>query len=222
MFTSPSYTRKSLYNSHYTPPKTSSTTKWILTATIGLMMVFAYFQGWLTQAVQFATEKVSYVVASLLGEQMTVDQQTQGINVLLVGYGGGKHDGAQLADSVMVASYHPKQHSVSLLALPRDLLVEIPSETHSGHINIVKLNSVLSRAYNHNGYNLEQAAFSLMHKAEQITNLTIPYYAMIDFDGFIQVVDSLGGIDVYLHQHFLDREYPVDWNGSYEIFELFT
>jgi len=60
-----------------------------------------------------------------------------------------------------------------------------------------------------------------MKSVEKITGLTIPYYAMIDFDGFIQVVNSVGGIDIYVPQHFLDREYPVDWNGTYEIFELF-
>ena len=44
---------------------------------------------------------------------------------------------------------------------------------------------------------------------------------MIDFDGFVEVVDSVGGIDIFVPHHFLDTQYPVDWNGTYEIFELF-
>lgn len=44
---------------------------------------------------------------------------------------------------------------------------------------------------------------------------------MIDFDGFIQVIDDMGGLDIYVPEHFLDTEFPVDRNGEVEIFELF-
>lgn len=67
---------------------------------------------------------------------------------------------------------------------------------------------------------IHQAATSLKDTVSKVTGLSIPYYTMIDFDGFIQLVDSVGGIDVYVPSHFLDRQYPVDRNGEYEIFEL--
>ena len=146
---------------------------------------------------------------------MTTDTESKNINILLVGYGGGKHGGAQLADTIMIASYNPKLHSVSMLSLPRDLIVlDEQGET-------VKINSILSRAYNSNGGDIRAASQKLMNSVWKITGLTVPYYAMIDFDGFIDVVDSVGWIDIYVPQHFIDREYPVDWDGSVEIFELF-
>ena len=157
---------------------------------------------------------VAYIAWSTIGSSVQKDD-SKNINVLLVGYGGGSHGGAQLADTIIVASYNTNQHSVSMISLPRDLLVL----NWSG--DVVKINSILSRAYNNNGWDIRSAAQTLMKSVEKITGLTIPYYAMIDFDGFIQVVDSVGGIDIYVPQHFLDREYPVDWNGTYEIFELF-
>jgi LCP family protein required for cell wall assembly len=114
----------------------------------------------------------------------------------------------------MVASYDTDLHSVSLLSLPRDLLVI----THDDQIG--RINSVMSHAYNTNGGDIRSAALTLSKKVEKITGLTIPYYAMIDFDGFIQIVDSLGGIDINVPSPFIDMQYPVDWNGEYEIFEL--
>jgi anionic cell wall polymer biosynthesis LytR-Cps2A-Psr (LCP) family protein len=85
----------------------------------------------------------------------------------------------------MVASYDTDFHSVSLLSIPRDLLVI----THEDKIG--RINSVMSRAYNSNGQNIQAAAVTLSQKVEKITGLTIPYYAMIDFDGFVKIVDSL-------------------------------
>lgn len=160
------------------------------------------------------TNGVAYIASITVGDEMTTDA-TNNINVLLVWYWWGKHGGAQLADSIMVASYNSKLHTVSMISLPRDLIVLADDGSK------VKINSILSRAYNTNGGDIRTSAQHLIKSVEKITWLQIPYYAMIDFDGFIEVVDSLGGIDVYVPSHFLDREYPVDWDGSYEIFELF-
>src|SRR5690348_3259975 len=46
------------------------------------------------------------------------------INVLLLGNGGGVHEGADLTDTVMVASYNLETHKVYLISLPRDFWVD--------------------------------------------------------------------------------------------------
>ena len=59
----------------------------------------------------------------------------------------------------MVASYNEKTHSVSMLSLPRDLIV-LDDEGQK-----VKINSLLSRAYNNNGGDIRLAAQKLMTSA---------------------------------------------------------
>ncbi len=125
------------------------------------------------------------------------------------------HDGALLTDSLIVASYDPKNHQVTMISLPRDL---ITINDTNGELS--KINAILSYNYNNNGSDFEAAVQPLLTKIEKITGLTIPYYMMIDFDGFINVVDSVGGLDIYVPEHFIDREYPIDRNGEVEIFEL--
>ena len=180
---------------------------------IMLFFVFSYAFGRLWSLTKSVVGIGSYILWNTIGRDMNTDQ-SQHINILLVWYGWHDHDGWELADTIMVASYDPDLHSVSLLSIPRDLLVI----THEDKIG--KINSVMSKSYNTNGQNIQQAAVTLSQKVEKITGLTIPYYAMIDFDGFVKIVDSVWGIDINVPQNFLDMQYPVDRNGEYEIFEL--
>lgn len=48
------------------------------------------------------------------------------INILVTGIGGGNHEGADLTDTILLASLHPESKTVSLLSIPRDLYVEYP------------------------------------------------------------------------------------------------
>lgn len=105
------------------------------------------------------TNGMAYILSATIGTSMIADSETHNINILLVGYGGGNHDGGQLADTIMVASYNPKFHSVSLLSIPRDLIV-LDDQGQK-----VKINSVLSRAYNNNGGDIRKAAQKLLTSA---------------------------------------------------------
>ena len=58
--------------------------------------------------------------ADLIGED------TDRINVLLMGVGGRGHDGAYLTDTVILASYKPSTRQVSMISIPRDMIVPIP------------------------------------------------------------------------------------------------
>lgn len=64
------------------------------------------------------------------------------------------------------------------------------------------------------------AARSLRDVVSEVTGLSIDHYAMVDFTGFEELIDSVGGIEVYVPSHFLDMQYLVDRSGEYEIFEL--
>ncbi|MDZ4216734.1 MAG: LCP family protein, partial [Candidatus Gracilibacteria bacterium] len=46
-----------------------------------------------------------------------------------------------------------------------------------------------------------------------------PYYAKIDFAGFEEIIDTLGGIDIEVEKSIYDTAYPTP-EGGYEIFEL--
>jgi hypothetical protein len=50
------------------------------------------------------------------------------INILLMGRGGGKHDGPDLTDTMMLASIDPVNSKVTLISIPRDLWIDVPNQ----------------------------------------------------------------------------------------------
>lgn len=129
------------------------------------------------------------------------------INILLAGIGGAGHDGAYLADTIIVVSIKPSTGEVATLSVPRDLYVDIPGYGWR------KINNALAfgRESNYPGGG-EALLASVVSK---IISQPIDYYARVDFAGFRKIIDDIGGIDIYVDNSFADYEYP-DYNYGYQ------
>ena len=136
----------------------------------------------------------------LIGE----DQGT--VNVLLLGYGGPGHEGPYLTDTMIVASINVKTQDVILTSIPRDFWVKL------GSLGESKINAAY--AYNISDTDPNAAGKAAIAAAEQVTGLDIPYFAAIDFQGFVKAVDHVGGLDITVDNSFTDDEYP-DSNYGY-------
>ncbi len=118
------------------------------------------------------------------------------VNVLMVGYGGGEHNGAYLADSIQILSIDPATDTTTIVPIPRDLWIEgIEAFSQNG-----KVNEVYSAG--HESVDADEAgrldgAGSLMAEVlSQVTGLKIDHWLAIDFDGFKEMVDAVGGVTV--------------------------
>lgn len=131
------------------------------------------------------------------------------LDILLLGRAGASYPGRNLTDTVMIMSIDLETRKSAFLSLPRDLFVPIPDSTLS-----IKLNSLYQYGLS-NGEDAEP----VRRTVEDITGLDIPYYVIIDFDGFEQIIDEVGGITVFSERHIFDTRYPGK-NYSYETFEL--
>lgn len=131
----------------------------------------------------------------------------QRVNLLVLGYGGGGHDGAYLTDSLMIVSLIPSTRSTALVSVPRDLWVQVPP----GSSQYAKINTAyevgLSNGYG--GYPPGKLAAGALaaRKVSDVTGLPITYWMTIDFQGFRKLVDTLGGVDVSVATAFTAR-YP--------------
>lgn len=133
------------------------------------------------------------------------------INILLLGIGGEGHNGGELTDTIMIASIKPQTNEASLLSIPRDLYVQIPNTNRGGKINAVK--TIGDKSKEKNGIEL------LKQTVSEVSDLEIHYYAQLDFNGFIKIIDDLGGIDVYLKNDLRDPAYP-DFGRGYDPFYI--
>lgn len=158
---------------------------------VALILLLAGVIGW--SFLSSGSYVFQYVMSS--GPKFkTVDNR---VNILLLGNAGGTHDGPQLTDSIIVASYHLESHKVTLFSVPRDLWVE----TVKG-----KVNSVYERGE-------ERPEGGLQFAKEEIGKLVgipIQYGVRIDFNGFAKAVDLIEGIAVEVPKSFDDYNYPIE------------
>lgn len=130
------------------------------------------------------------------------------VNLLLLGIGGAGHEGPLLADTIIVASLKPSTKEVGFISIPRDLVVPFPKYEWR------KINNALAFGL---WLNYPGGGDTLMREmVELVTGLPIHYQARVDFAGFRQVVDDLGGIDVTVDKAFVDSQYPTE-NYGYQV-----
>lgn len=145
--------------------------------------------------------QINTLVSVLYG--VTVDrairlttQERESFNIALLGIGGAKHDGPELSDTIIIANVNVKQNKVYMFSVPRDLW--LPGEQD-------KINVVYAKAQKDNN-----GISDVISALSRITGQKIDYVVVLDFQGFITLVDYLGGIDVNVANTLDDYSYPID------------
>lgn len=124
-------------------------------------------------------------------------EQTQGrVNILLLGNAGGRHDGATLTDSIIVASYDLKTNRATLFSIPRDLWLD----------NVeAKINTVYQL-----GKKKGNGIAFAEEKIGEVLGLNLHYGVRVDFNGFAKAIDLVEGIEVDVPKTFNDYNYPIE------------
>lgn len=128
-------------------------------------------------------------------------EQNDRINILLLGIGGAGHDGPELTDTMMLASYQPSTNNVGMISIPRDLTVPIQNYGYR------KINAVNAYAEMDNPGSGMAASADMIHT---ILGQTVDYTVKVDFKGFEEIIDDIGGVSVYVENAFTDTTYPLD------------
>jgi LCP family protein required for cell wall assembly len=160
-----------------------------------LFLILFFIGGYIfTQLIQFVTPVYEYTFNKKIELKKTQEQR---INILLLGIGGGKHEGPLLTDTIILASIDPEKKKATLVSLPRDLW--IPSAK-------AKINTIYAYSEAKNkGSGLQKTK----EIVSEILGQRIDYSFRIDFTGFIKAVDMVNGIDVDISRSFEDYEYPI-------------
>lgn len=133
--------------------------------------------------------------------EATLESSGGRTNILILGVGGGDHEGADLTDTMMVLSLNAAKKTVSLISIPRDIW----SDTLKDKVNT---------AYHYGEEKSPPAGGGglLLAKVivEDVVGIPIQYAMVIDFSGFTKVIDAVGGINVAVPEAFTDKEYPCE------------
>jgi LCP family protein required for cell wall assembly len=144
-------------------------------------------------------------------EKLAVDENGR-TNVLIFGtegysMGNNDHPGSNLTDSIMVLSVDQEKHNAFMISLPRDLYVEHECKGVIG-TTAGKLNETYYCAY---GKNKDEAAGAneLQKTVGKILGLDVQYYVHINFKVLVDLVDTIGGIDLTFEKAIYDPNF--DW-----------
>ncbi len=152
-------------------------------------------------------------LATLFNIKITrlVGEEDGRVNVLLLGIPGDPaHGGPNLTDTIILADYSTADQYLHMISLPRDLQVT------SGDLGTMKINSVYETGQSKNN----DGPGAILNTVDSLTGLSVPYYMKIDFAGFKQLVDELGGIKIDVKKDLLDPKYPADTGNGYQTVDI--
>ncbi|MFQ5857259.1 MAG: LCP family protein [Anaerolineae bacterium] len=136
------------------------------------------------------------------------------VNILLLGVDQRSCEetgGAWRTDTMILVSLDPETKTASMLSLPRDLWVEVPT------VGPNRLNAAhfFGEAFDYPGGGPALAKRTIQE------NLAVPvhYYIRINFDGFRKVIDALGGVELDVQEPIWDDRYPTD-DCQYQIVQF--
>lgn len=130
-------------------------------------------------------------------------------NILIVGI-DTRSKGSKLmnTDTLILASYNHKTNEIAMMSYPRDLNVNYPNTPSFGKINATYAYGEMRKS----GSGIEY----LKQLIESISGQKIHYHVMVDLQGFITIVDLLGGVDVNVDVAFTG-DYPTETFGWTEV-----
>ncbi len=205
-------TRQENYHGFQVPKKKHPILKALLiiigVVIVGLgIFIFARAQN-LTNKI-FVGQKTGLLgqVGQLLGGTKLQGESNGQVNVLLLGIGGEGHDGPYLSDSIIVAQIRPGDKKATMISIPRDYFVQI-----GNGYGWAKINSAFADGFA-DGKNFDTAGRYARETVEKVTGLDIPYFAVVDFQGFQKGIDLVEGVDIHVDRTFTDYTYPDNKNG---------
>lgn len=158
---------------------------------VGIVLVMIMLWTWVLRPLY---RNLSHINQSL---NIQLQQSQSRTNFLLLGIGGGEHEGSDLTDTMILVSINQTTGDVAMISIPRDIW--IPS-----------MRAKANTAYHYGEEKQPGGGFVLAKSAvSEIVGLPVHYAALINFANFEKFIDSIGGVDIYIQTIFDDYQYPI-------------
>lgn len=128
---------------------------------------------------------------------------TEPFTILLMGVDSdaeGIANGSFNGDSLMVITFNPKTLSTTILSIPRDSYV--PIACFSGQ----RKNKITHAAW--------KGETCMMDTIENFLDIKIDYYVKINFTGVVQLVDTLGGVEIDVPYNLCEQNSKRQWGSN--------
>lgn len=186
---------------------------WVIRALIILGIIGLSFSVLLSLGQLLKKTKVSYYynLASnfIFTPKDMVDEIDERTNILILGKGGEGHEAPDLTDTMLFISLDHEQNKITMISLPRDIwLPALKTKLNSVYYWGNKKEPLVQRTSGQE----EIGGGIVLAKAsvEEIVGQNVHYAVVLDFSGFKEIIDILGGVEVDVETAFTDEKYPID------------
>jgi LCP family protein required for cell wall assembly len=148
-----------------------------------------------------------------IAEVVAEPEPVQLLSILLLGTDERPDEyGPTRTDTMILLTVNPETGAMGMLSLPRDLWVPIPSLGVTTKINTAYMLGEL-QSYPGGGAQLAKDTVS------SFVGRPVDYFVRVNFDGFREIIDLIGGVTVEVPNTIHDEEYPTQDYGV-ETFHL--
>lgn len=112
------------------------------------------------------------------------------VNILIMGTAGSDHEGSDLTDTMILISVSLTSPKITMISIPRDLWIP-------------EIRTKINSAYHYGGIALAKES------TQRVLGIPIHYGVLLNFSGFKDIVNVLGGITVNVETEFTDPLYPI-------------
>ena len=157
------------------------------------------------------------MLATVVGHDEETRKSLGELQVLLMGVSTDQ-EGVALTDTIIVASYNPNTQKAVLLSIPRDSFTGTNTKRA---VAADKINAI---------YNLTRDPMKTVEAVNELTGLDLQYYAIVQTEALIELVDAIGPIEYYvptdmnyddtsqdLHIHFEEGLQEIDGQAAEEL-----
>lgn len=125
---------------------------------------------------------LSGMLATVVGHDENTKKNLGEFQVLLMGVSTDQ-EGVSLTDTIMIATYNPNSQKAVLVSVPRDSFTgtNVKKAKASDKINAI--------------YNLTKDPLETVEAVNELTGLDLKYYAIVQTEALIELVDALGPIE---------------------------
>ncbi|MCD8509542.1 MAG: LCP family protein [Bacillus sp. (in: Bacteria)] len=116
------------------------------------------------------------------------------VSILFLGLDGREGDLSGRTDAMILATFNPHEKSIKMLNIPRDSYVEIVGRDRMDKIN---------HAHAFGGLDMT------IDTVENLLDIPVDYFVSLNFDAFMDIIDEIGGVEVYVPTTFTERERSV-------------
>ncbi|MFA5801092.1 MAG: LCP family protein [Thermoleophilia bacterium] len=138
-------------------------------------------------------------------QQLDIALPDEPRNILVMGTDEDPDGNSKRSDSIILVRVNPNGECMSILSIPRDLVVNIPG------LGPEKINA----AYATGGTPLA------IDTVRELTGLPIHHFVLINYSGFEKAVDAMGGVYVDVDQRYFNDNSDAFYGEEYEPIDIY-